>query len=285
LLARDRDALKNLSLDEIVPLLMDSEFVDFVSTSWLEANLPNMSSGHITTLLKGLALAGQTLDSATLEVMAGRVGGADSFSSAAEIADFAASVLVVSGFRSIAASHLLQALTVKSTPDSATIKLCQLIAGHVRLGGFPIDDATLRFLKWIDSHLLSRYQQPLEYDEHREWYVPNGAVTDLSVFPVNIPLALPDPRIDLNKLHQCRTATAVRRTLAEPDCGVALVFRKPPSLTAVLEEEYLRRLGWTVNMVEAGSDITDPNFVSLSLMSDQSANFDSPVRYARLATS
>ena len=255
-----------LTVEEIVPLLGNEKFAEVVVSDWIDANLPNMSSDHIGRLLKGFAIVSHQIEDQLLQVLVNRACGG-TFSSCKEIADFIASIMITSGFQSAPPPSLLLQVCAKSTPDTDTIKLCQLIAGHVRLSGAAIDDSTFRFLKWIDTHLMSKFAQPLDYDDHREWYVPNGAVTDLSVFPVNIPMALPDPRIDLRKLHSSRTATAVRRATPMNDAGIAVMYHTEPSLPVILERAYLERLGWTVTVVNREADITDPTVVSMALVS------------------
>lgn len=137
-----------------------------------------------------------------------------------------------------------------------------------------IDDSTFQFLQWVEGHLLSRYPQPVDSGDYRDFYVPNGAVTDLSVFPATIPLALPDPRIDLDRLHHSRTSTSVRRVLSHvsSDSGIALFPRNPlmnpPSVPDLLTRGYLESLGWTVKDIDHESDIGNATVVTVALMGE-----------------
>jgi hypothetical protein len=98
-----------------------------------------------------------------------------------------------------------------------------------------------------------------------EFFVPNGAVTDLSVFPVNIPLAVPVPTIDLRKLHHSRSPVSVRRLMKDftADAGIALMIRgKTEGLESILAQSYLQKLGWSVKFIKNGQNVGDPSVIS-----------------------
>jgi hypothetical protein len=275
LMDKDFPELSQLTVSEILPLLGDSRVTSFVQNEWLDFNLPNMGSQELVELGEALACSHVKVDEIPLALIRNRACAAEVvWSSADSIASFLGSMLILSGFNmNVISSNLLGRIVSTATTCPKIVYLCQLIAGFIRLNPpLKIDDSMFKFLQWVEGHLLSKYPQPIDSGDYREFYIPNGAVTDLSVFPVTIPLALPDPRIDLERLHHSRTSTAVRRVLqnVSTDSGIALFLVDSSNvqltIADILTRGYLERLGWTVQQIARDCDIRNPTEVTMALM-------------------
>ena len=269
--------LSQLTVSEVSPLLNDPRMASFVQKEWLDFNLSNMESQELVELCEALARRHVKVDDIPLGLIQTRACSSEvGWSSADSMASFIGSILLLSGLNTNAIpSCLLSRIVSTATTSPNTVYMCQLIAGFIRVSPpVKIDDSTFQFLQWVEGHLLSRYPQPVDSGDYRDFYVPNGAVTDLSVFPATIPLALPDPRIDLDRLHHSRTSTSVRRVLSHvsSDSGIALFPRNPlmnpPSVPDLLTRCYLESLGWTVKDIDHESDIGNATVVTVALMGE-----------------
>lgn len=267
-----------LEVDDIDRLLRcrHEQLTHIITDHWIDQNLFRLSPSGTMVLLRSLAESDTELDETQRKLIEAHIDNTG-FSSPDQVAVSISALLSLSGYSFVPPDRLLNVLTSSSTMDRGTIGLCQLVCGHLKLTPrVCVSDAMLRFFNWIESHLLSKYPQVADSTEFRSWYVPNGAVTDLSVFPVTIPLALPDPRIDLRGLHHSRTTRAVRKVLAPylSDTGVALVRRDEGmySLPDRMRDLYLQRLGWTVRSVKQEHDVQDPSIINASILGYQSPN-------------
>ena len=275
LMGMDPMILVGLSVDDIVSLIRtrDERVQTFALSEWLEYNLSSIGPRSILSFMRVLAETKAVVAEPTLLLLESFVDSAVTLSDSNDVAALIASVMILSQFRHIPSSRWFNQVTAKSDTNTDTIRLCQLICGHLRLvPGIKVDDSLFKFVSWIESHLLSKHAQPAHVTDFREWYVPSGAVTDLSVFPVTIALALPDPRIDLTKLHHSRTFASVHRALSSlgSDAGIALLTRAPePSLASIMQEAYLTKLGWTVRYIHSHDDVADPGIVSVALLTDE----------------
>ena len=267
-----------LQVDDIDRLLRcrQETLTHIITNHWIDQNLFRLSPSETTVLLRSLAESDTEFDETQLKLIEAHIDNTG-FTSPNEVAVIICALFVMSGYSFVPPDRLLNVLTSSSTMDRGTIGLCQVVCGHLKLTpGVSVSDAMLRFFNWIESHLLSKYPQPSVSTEFRSWYVPNGAVKDLSVFPVTIPLALPDPRIDLRGLHQSRTTRAVRRVLGPylADTGVALVRRDEGiySLPDRMRDSYLQRLGWTVRSVKQEHDVKDPSIINAAILGYERPN-------------
>jgi hypothetical protein len=286
LLARDSAELLQMTVNDLGGLLKYPELAAFMSTTWLDYNLANLSSKDLTALTRNCVEESVKLDSFTLQLIMQKASEL-SWENLDEAVTFIASCFVLDGFSiSHIPARFFEIVTNKSTLSIETLYLCQLISAHIRVcPAESVGDSLAKFLVWIESHLVSKHPLPVQRETFKEFYVPRGAITDLSIFPVNIPLAVPDPRINLHKLHQARTGTVVRRLLTEVrrDAGIAVLLRSGNGLSQVLAESYLQRLGWTVRYVSVSDNISDPFVITQVLMGSQPST-ECDVRHSIVAS-
>jgi hypothetical protein len=265
LMAKDDAELSQLKVGELEGLLGKPGMVEFVESNWLDMNLGNVTDTELGGLVKGLAINGCILPPVPLQLLVNR-GSEIQWDNLDELVTFIASAVVLNGLRvELIPQDLFSLVTKKSTLSLETLKLCQLIGAHARLSEMEITDPLSKFLQWIESHLVSKYPQPVDRMHVGEFYVPNGAVTDLSVFPVNIPLAVPVPTIDLRKLHHSRSPVSVRRLMKDltADAGIALMIRgETEVLESILAQSYLQKLGWSVKFINNRQNVGDPSVIS-----------------------
>lgn len=272
LLQAENTEIKNhLSVDSVVGLLKIPDFTSKYLLSWLESNLPSLSPPHHLKLLVGLAEHRTKLPTDTIQWI-NLVSEKASMNSPEESVTLLASFMIINEFQILPPALAFQSVTGKPLKSPEAIEICQLIGALIRLdSSINVHDHLHKFLGWIESHLMSRNRpQAAGSSPVKPWYIPHGAVTDLSVFPVNIPLALPDPRIDLRSLHTSRSPTQIRRIHSDMqrDAGVALLLNecKEQQLKKILRHTYLNRLGWTVEYLSSECDVNDPSLVSMAIL-------------------
>ena len=266
---RDSD-LVQVTAKDLSGLFQNKQIQDFVETEWLDFNLPSISSESLATLTQTMAIERSFHPSELSLALIAEKSNELEWTNLDDLVTFLASLLILSERTSVRIpSHLFELITRNSTLSLATLRRCQLISAHIRTrSGMGIDSGVASFLTWIENHLVSKYFQPdvAIYN----MYVPNGGESDLNIFPVSVPLAIPDPRIDLRKLHQARTSTTVRRLLQpySADSGIALLVKpQTVSVDDILTERYLARLGWTVKYLDPCADLSSPATVTQRLLS------------------
>ena len=258
-----------LKVSDLVPLLRNTDVMEFVLSDWLDMNLADLSRSDLVTLCTGLAENQQNSPTPVpVKVLVDRAVRMDCKSSPDLVVSLIASLTVLNNFDAgIIPSSLFDCACGHPINSLETLRLCQLIGAIIRVRTpAEMSEGLVRFVRWIEEHSISRFAPVEDSGEHRQFYKPNGAVTDLSVFPVVVPLALPDPRIDLRKLHHARSSTSVRRLLANTDPGIALVLPRTSGLAEILSNEYLRILGWSVKPLSRDLDITCPSIVTHALL-------------------
>ena len=256
---REEDMLR-MNIDDMVGLLKTGNilFSEWATNQWLFMNLTKISSLEVCMYLKNIV----TLKPEIFKLIAIRVNKDPSI-------ELIASFLTVSDYAFTELDETVFDLIRDQAVDNLIhIQLAQFISAHSRLGVNKITEPLFRFCQWIDTHLVSK-NGPVQ-SSNLQWHVPPGCVTDLNVFPVVIPLALPDPRMDLRTLQTATNVTEVRRALGKNsnDCGIALFphFGHSKDLVTTMREQYLTKLGWTVKYT--ANDTTNSTVVTNALIID-----------------
>lgn len=274
----------DVNSDDIVGLLRSSsqsdEIVKFAVSKWLDNNISGMTMGDFFKFISTLAVVvmERPIESDVVAILAMKANSGSNLDySLTRTVECVASLLVLSEYDfGIIGDCLWQQISNKPVLDHRTIKLCQLICGHIRVSerNGTVNDSMHKFCCWIESHLVTRGPREILDDVEEDvipWVSPPGWVSDLSVFPVIIPLAVPSPGIDLRKLHAAKGSTAVKRILhTHGDAGVA-VFRKPRNqdIVGLIRESYLKKLGWTVRHVGRDVEMTNIESVRELLKTEQ----------------
>ena len=266
LLALDPIEFNRLSVSDLTGLLHHEAIHSMVERCWVQSNLSTLTCSDLANLTQALAEAPLVLSAETVALVidCGNQKNWNDYLDA--LVTFLTSLGIVSD-NLPAYSRLFDFVTRQSTKSLSTIRRCQLIAAIMRTSPpqMGMDQSVGAFLAWIESHLVSRYIQPDSIQS--QGYVPNGAVNDLNVFPVTIALAIPNPTMDLSKVHQARTSTAVRRLVPAGDAGVALlVGGNRRSIDEILTDRYLASLGWTVRYLDNRAQLVDPFAVTRALL-------------------
>jgi len=261
---------KNLAVTDMIGLLRFSgskPVVEFAQSDWLDTNLSLMSSVEFSEFVTSLAVAsnGLTESATVVALLAMRANSFSQFDSLTHAIESVASLLIMSNYDfEIFNQSVWSQITNKPVLDLATIRLCQLIAGHMRLANIAVSDAMLKFCQWIETHLVSMNRSDTGSADggfEKPVSPPPGAVTELSVFPVVIPVALPNPNLDLRKLHSSNTTTKVHRICREMgDMGIAVFADSSRvSVETLMRNSYLIKLGWTVKLVDPDFDFRQGN--------------------------
>ena len=271
----DSGLMSQISIENAIGLCKYPGFTQNHLEPWLDMNLSNLNPSDLVKLVVGLAENGTDLPLEKLHWI-NLVSEKSTFSSHEESVQLIASLMIISKFSLVLSARIFETVTNKPlNPDA--VETCQLIGALIRTDpSFKVEDHIKNFLAWIEAHLFSKHPSSATAGTIRPWYVPNGAVTDLSVFPVCVPLALPDPRLDIRSLHQARNPTSVRRLHASVhnDSGIALLFEdiNERKLKKILKHLYLNRLGWTVKYILRDSDVSDPNHITCALVGHSSTD-------------
>jgi hypothetical protein len=243
LLAKPESELAAISVADMVTLIRsrDSDMSSIGLGSWLDQNLNSMTDREFTEFTSVLVGGGQ-IDSTVVALLGMRLNALDrSLVSTESLVKTISAMLAISEFNfALIDPDLFSSITGKPVMDLKTLELCQLISAHARVAdSITVHDQLFKFLNWIESHLVSRIpSSPAD--------APPGTIPDLWVWPVRIPLAVPGASIDLRALHECRTATEIRRILKGKDCGLAVMGEPSCPVLYSLRSAYLRKLGWTV---------------------------------------
>jgi hypothetical protein len=266
-------SISDLTTDDLIKLLEShisrAAIGESAIEQWLSHNLEKLNSTELMKFTTALVENEMHADDSLVALIAMKANESPLPSSVDESAKLIASILHLSNYNyGIVSGKLFDYMTGKPVLDLHTIKLCQLIAAHMRIGNAcVVTDPIFRFIRWIDGHLISKNRDvgiPSSADDFVQWYVPDGAVSDLSVYPVIIPLALPNPNINLGSLHQAKDANSVQLRLKNVgDCGIAF-FKKENRADIVhnLRDSYLERIGWTVRYIANVADTTKQNAIS-----------------------
>jgi len=243
---------RNLAPKDLIKLLQSTQsekIKNYALNDWLDSNLERMNVDEYAKFT--CALVDVDVDDNVAALLAMKANNEANGSSVEITAKILGSLLHLSNYDyGLFSGTLFERITGKAVMSLETIQICQLIAAHMRIDNcVPVTDQMLRFEKWINSHLVS--QSRVGEDTWNE-----GAVTDLSVFPVVIPVALPSAGIDLRTLHQARSVKAIRRS-NPGDMGIA-IYRKNTANCVLhsLRKRYLERLGWTVRMVDPDEEFS-----------------------------
>lgn len=239
--------------------------VKFAQSEWLDKNLTAMSSDDFKSFVCALAQRG-VLDSTCLALLAMNTNSFSHYESLSSAVETVSSMFILSDYDfSLISDKVWKQVTCKPVLDLRTISLCQLICGHMRLSSSPLTDSMSRFCQWIESHLISKNGHLISRESDGfETNVPLGWVKELSVFPVVIPVALPNSDIDVRSLHGARNPTMVRRICkSNADSGIA-VFRPKTQrdLVGSMQESYLTKLGWKVYYANPDSNMSESAHLS-----------------------
>ncbi len=256
----DANAIAEVSVDTMVRLIDARECMHVHALGgWLDANLAKLSDVEFISFLVGIAQSKfpVQIDQTTLGLLGMRANAVCITTAPESLCVLIATILVLSDYNfAMIDRKLVSAITGKPIHSLDAIHLCQLTAAHARLAtNIQMDDSIYKFVTWIETHLVSKL--PPTYIPGEVGLV-QGGVTDLRVWPVNVPLAVPDPRIDLRAVHSAKSALEIRRVLKPfaGDAGVAC-FKDPSnkSIQCQMRNAYLKKLGWTVQAAGKTADL------------------------------
>ena len=269
LLLNKQHALIGVSAKSLTLLLQNhplhDNLMNFTVNEWILCNLANISEDEVKRVLEALAIVpnppvctNETINLVEQKILTKTILAA---SNPEELLHVICSLFILSKYDEICSmDKILNQITNQPINSLYCVQLAQLIAGHIRLSS-SVSDSANKFCKWIESHLVSKTPNQTAT---KHWHSPPGSITDLDVFPISIPLALPDPRIDLLKLHVASNTTQIRRAINVSHAGIALFpdYGERKDLLTVLREDYLTKLGWNVKYTQPEDDVSNPTTIS-----------------------